>query len=243
MGDERDPDVAPTLPDGLNDEECGEWLAQQVIKYKWREDLGRFVLEDPDIFVEGDETFITEQHLIVVGHVLYGKDGNLQIRRVELKEVIPSGTDPDGNIIYKPIDGSNIELVDSQFEYTNTLPVKEKHFFDIITLRPIATFDSHLTPGLGLEIVNFGRFLRWGNFGIAPEVSFDVSDPLGGSLQNSRMGIGVHYHLLPPLVTTNFALGVGLSTPFNHFASLDHLVFTVDLSLFLTDDLTFWKND
>ena len=207
----------------------------QVISYEWEEKLGRFKLKDPDIFVSNNEEFQSNQHMKVIGHVFFGKDGQLQIRKVELQEVVPNGTDENGNPKFELVPNSTIALIDSQFEYTNNLPVKKKRLLDIITLRPIATFDTAVTPGLGIEFANLGRLIDYVNLGLNAKVSADLSDPLGGSLQQSRMSIGAHYQFIPPFVDTNFAVGASVGVP---FSDLTQPVFTVDLVLFLTQDLS-----
>ena len=129
-----------------------------------------------------------------------------------------------------------VTIADSKFEYTNT-PAEEEgwKWLDPITLRPVAVFDVvSLQPGAGLELVNLGRWIPYANIGIVPRVTLDATDVLGGSLQNSRLGIGAVYHFIPPLVNTNLALGVGVSTPFN---DLGTWMLYVDLTFYLTDDL------
>lgn len=210
----------------------------QVIAYEWEEDLGRFKLKDPDIFTPNNEEFTSNQRMKVVGHVFFGKDGQLQIRKVELQEVVPNGVDEEGNPRYVLVPNSKVELIDSQFEYTNNLPVRKKSLFDVITLRPIATFDTAITPGLGMEFVNLGRLIDYANVGLNAKLSADLTDPLGGSLQRSRMSVGVHYQFIPPLIDTNFAVGASIGVPFN---DLTQPVFTIDVILFLTQDLNPWN--
>ena len=135
-------------------------------------------------------------------------------------------------------DGAKVMYPTRAIIFPETVPISEKEkqwrLLDPITLRPVAFIDTALTPGIGLEVVNLGRWVPWANVGIVPKVAFDLSDPLGGSLQNSRMGVGVVYHLVPPLVNTNFALGASISTPFN---DLGTMVFTLDATFYLTQDL------
>lgn len=212
----------------------------QVISYEWEEELGRFHLKDPDIFTPDNEEFLARQHMKVMGHVFFGKDGQLQIRKVELQEVVPNGVDEEGNPKYVLVPNSKIELIDSQFEYTNNLPVKKKRLLDIVTLRPIATFDTAITPGLGMEFLNLGRLIDYANVGLNAKLSADLTDPLGGSLQRSRMSVGVHYQFIPPLLDTNFAVGASVGVPFN---DLTQPMFTLDVILFLTQDLSPFNQD
>lgn len=219
-----------------NNEACPK-PEELVIGYAWQDDLGRFHLEDPDIFVEGNEIFVSQQYLQVVGHVFYGKDGQLQVKRIEVREVIPDGEGLDGKPKYRAVPDADITLVASNFEYSNNLPVRKKGLLDIITLRPFVSFDTALTPGLGLELVNLGRLIDYANIGLNTKLALDLSDPLGGSLQRSRIGVGTQYQLLPPFLDTNIALGVGLSMPFDHIGDIRHLTFTIDAIFYLTPDL------
>lgn len=212
-------------------------VQQLVIAYAWEDDLGRFHLVDPDIFIEDNERFTSTQYITVVGHVFYGKDGNLQVKKVEIQEVIPSGHDKSGKPVYKAVPGSNVELVDSKFEYVNTLPVRKRGLLDVITLRPFASFDTALTPGLGIEWVNLGRLIDYANFGFNTRLALDVSDVLGGSLQSSRIAAGIQYQLVPPFFDTNLAIGASVGMPFNHIADINHMVFTIDAIFYLTPDL------
>jgi hypothetical protein len=203
-----------------------------AIAYQWEDEKQRFKLKDPDIFKENDESFEYSQHFEIKGYVFTDKTGNIQVKKVELKEVSPVTRDGE-ETVYEEVDGSDITLVSSKFEYTNKIQ-NEKHLFDMVTLRPIATFDTAATPGLGIELVNLGRYLDYVNLGLYGKLAFDVSDPLGGSLQNSRIGLGLNYHIIPPMLDTNFAIGASMSTPFN---DIGQLVLSVDIILYLTDDL------
>jgi hypothetical protein len=207
---------------------------EMVIGYAWKDNLGRFHLVDPDIFIKNNEEFTSEQYLTVVGHVLYGKDGKLQVRRIEVKEVVPDGTDNDGNQLYKPVPGANVKLVDAKFSYVNNLPKKESGLLEVFTLRPFVSFDTAQAPGFGIEWLNLGKLIDYANVGVNTKVALDILDIAGGSLQRSRLSLGLNYHLLPPLLDTNLAIGVGVGTPFNHFGSLDHLILSVDAIFYLT---------
>lgn len=203
----------------------------EIVGYQWEDDKKRFKLKDPDIFEKGNEEFEYKQHFEITGYVFEDETGNIQVKKLELREVYP--VENEEEVEYKEIENSNISLVSSKFEYTNKVK-DEKHLLDIVTLRPIASFDTAVTPGLGLEVINLGRYFDYLNVGLYGKLAFDVSDPLGGSLQNSRIGVGINYHLIPPLLDTNFAIGASVSTPFN---DLGQYVLTVDLILYLTDDL------
>lgn len=214
--------------------EVGEVCGDKALAYTWQDNENRFKLTDPNIFEPNNETFTYKQYIKITGIVLSDESGNVQVKEVRAVEVVKfadkEGQDPE----FRPVKDGELVLIDSKFEYTNK-EEDDKSLLDVITLRPYASFDSAITPGFGLEVINLGRYIDYANFGIGPKVAFDVSDPLGGSLQNSRVGISLMYHLAPPLVPTNFAVGASVSTPFNN---LGQPVFTVDLILYLTDDLS-----
>lgn len=199
---------------------------QPVVDYFWQDNLKRFRLDDPNIFVQNNETFTYSQNIKVKGEVFKDKTGNVQVRRVAIEEVTLDG---------KPIEGAKVSLIESKFDYVNEkLEEKEKKLVDVFTFRPLATFDIALQPGIGFEVANLGRYIDYANVGVYGKVSADVSDPLKGSLQNSRLGIGLNYHFIPPFVKTNFAVGAAVNLPFN---KLDSPVLTVDAILYLTEDL------
>ena len=206
---------------------------KQSISYEWKDPSNRFKLVDPDIFVTNNEEFSASQHVRILGHVFYGKDGKLQIKKIELSEVIPDGVDGKGKIKYKNAETSTVKLVDSIFEYTNNLPTQEKKFANIFKIRAIASYDSQLTPGLGVELLNIGRFVNYANIGLNTKISADLSDPLKGSLNNSRVGVGINYQFIPPLIDTNLGLGIGISTPLNDFGG--KVLVTADLIYYLTN--------
>lgn len=199
---------------------------QPVVDYFWEDSLKRFRLDDPNIFVQNNETFSYSQSIKVKGEVFKDKTGNIQVRRVSIEEVTADG---------KQIQDTKVSLVESKFDYVNEkLEEKEKKLSDIFTFRPLATFDMALQPGIGFEVANLGRYIDYANIGVYGKVSADVTDPLKGSLQNSRLGIGLDYHFIPPFLKTNFAVGAAVNLPFN---KLDSPVLTVDAILYLTEDL------
>jgi hypothetical protein len=212
-----------------------------VIKYQWIDDTGRFKLIDPDIFKSKNEDFSYNQYVSVTGHVLYGKDGRLQIRKVKLHEVLPDGVNPDGTPKFKDIPGGNIEIVDSSFEYAD-LNAKDRSIFDIIKPRLIASLDTELKiksphteirPGVGVEFLNLGRYIDHANVGINMKLTPNLDNIMGGSLLNTRIGLGVNYTFLPPILDTNFGLGFSISTPSNKLLNEWHA--TVDAIFYLTN--------
>jgi hypothetical protein len=196
------------------------------VDYHWQDNLERFKLDDPNVFVENNEHFEYKLKLSVKGEVFTDKNGNIQTRKIEFQEVYGSEN--------QPVDDSHIEIVSNDFKYTNDDKKRQKVWSDIFTLRPIGTFDIALMPGIGLEILNLGKLVDYSNIGLYTKLSADLSDPLSGSLQNSRMGIGIDYHIAPPWLKSNFAVGASLNLPFNQ---LNNPVLTIDAILYLTEDL------
>lgn len=189
------------------------------ISYEWRDPSNRFHLLDPDIFIENNEVFTSSQHIIIKGHVFQGKDGRLQTRRIDIQEVIPEGVNEDGSPRYRVLDDVDIAVVDASFEYVDLKEEHKKKLLDVLTFRGLVTFDSDLSPGLGLELVNLGRYVQWANVGLNLGISFDVLDIPGGSLSDSKVTAGAHYHLIPPLLDTNIALGLSIGLPFSNLTS------------------------
>jgi hypothetical protein len=210
-----------------------EVLESVKIGYSWADKFKRFHLQDPNIWDEGDETFKAQQHLRVRGYVLQGKDGKLQTRHVDVEEIYQKGLDENGKPIFDRVPGSSFELVDADFSYVDP-KIQEKTFLDIFALRPYASFDTAISPGLGIEFIQFGRWIDWANVGLGAELSADLSDPLGSSLQNSRVGLSAQYHFIPPFLGTNMALGAGVSVPFR---DLSVPVLTIDAMFYLTDPI------
>lgn len=203
-----------------------EVCSNRILSYTWKDKYDRFELKDPDIGESGDESFFQSQYIKISGVVLQDKTGDIQVKRVVATEVFKEGDK------FRDIGGAKLSLVSSKFEYVNE---KEgKSLIDIVGLRPFALFDLSAKPGIGLEVLNFGRYSNYLNFGLYGKLALDVSDPVMGSLQNSTVGLGVSYHLLPPLVPTNFAIGASLNTPFNNFGQP---IVTLDLILYLTEDI------
>lgn len=203
------------------------------IAYSWEDKYKRFHLQDPDIWVQDDEQFTYQQHLRVRGYVFQGKNGKLQTRHVNIEEIYKKGLDENGKPIFARVPDSSFELIDANFSYVDP-KVNKKGFRDIFALRPYASFDTALSPGLGLEFIQLGRWLDWTNVGIGAELSADLSDPLGASLQHSRIGLSAMYHFIPPLLGTNLALGAGLSVA---FMDLTVPIFTIDAMFYLSDPI------
>lgn len=204
------------------------------ISYEWSDKSKRFHLFDPNIFKQNDETFAYNQSFSIRGLVFSDETGNIQIKNIEIIEVVPVSND-DGTIKYVEVTDSSVTLIDSQFDYTNNLQtVEEWRWYDPVSLRLLASIDTQLYPGVGVEIFNIGRLLPYMNIGVAPKLSLNLSDPLNGSLQKSTLGVGIVYNLIPPLIDTNLGIGVSLNTPFDN---LGKMILTLDATFYLTQDL------
>jgi len=213
----------------------------QIISYKWTDTYNRFHLIDPDIFVQDNEEFSYNQYVSIKGYVLFGKDGKLQIRRVELHEVIPNGRDASGNMIFKDVPGSKMELVDSTFEYAD-LNSNERSLWDVVHPRLIASIGAQASvlppkiearPGVGVEVINLGRYIDYANLGLNLKVIPDFDNVLGGSILNTKIGAGLNYTIAPPIIDTNFGIGAGVATPSNNL--LNEWYFTVDAIFYITN--------
>lgn len=221
---------------------CTEGVCPSIektkISYQWIDDKNRFMLEDPNIWIPDDEVFTSEQFFKITGYVFEAKDGQLQTKNVQLLEVVQEGEN------WVPVSGSKVTLLDSTFQYTNRLVENSApSLLDIITLRPYVSYDTALSPGVGFEIINLGRYFPYANLGIGPKASADVTNVLQGSLLQSRLGIDLIYHLAPPLLDTNLGIGVGVSSPVLTNTLLDagtlgNLRFTLSMHFYLTDDLS-----
>jgi hypothetical protein len=206
--------------------DCGSNPEKPVIKYSWKDRLNRFSLNDDNIFVDGNEQFNYKLKFSIKGEIFSDKNGIIKTRKVSLKEVAG-----DDNSL---VPDSNVEIISNDFIYVDDKQPREKKVLDVFTLRPIATFDIALMPGLGFEILNTGKLVDFANIGLYTKLAADITNPFNGSLQNSRLGIGVNYHVIPPLLKTNFAIGAAINLPFN---KLDSPVLTIDAILYLTEDL------
>jgi hypothetical protein len=210
---------------------------KNVISYTWQDLNNRFKLIDKNIESLGDEVFTYRQHFKITGMILSDPSGAIQINKVSIREVIPESN--GDKTVYKDVEGGHATLVESDFEYV-LLDDKPKSFDWLapITLRPVVGMNfPYFTPFLGIELVNLGRWVPYGNIGIVPSVAIDVSGlPTGNwqTLQNSRIGIGAVYQLVPPLVNTNIGIGATLSTPMNNLSSP---MLSIDLVVYLSDDL------
>lgn len=212
---------APTQP--------GQVCEGKVISYFWKTSDGRFSLKDPDIAKKNDETFEYNQKFQITGYVFADPTGKLQIRKVELAEV-EQHAGPDGRLVTTKIPNTNPTIVDSRFEYTNKIELSKK-WTDVFHPRVLALFDTALHPGIGIEVLNLGHYWDWVNLGLYAKVGLDVSNQFS-NIQKSTMGIGVAYHLMPPLFDSNVAIGASVNLPFD---DLRKPVFTADFIFYLNN--------
>ncbi len=203
------------------------------IAYSWEDNLSRFRLTDPNIWIKNNENFKSSQMFKLKGEIFSDKVGSFSVRKVFLEEIYDSDPKKDGLQIAK-VPNSQVEIIQNDFEYVSDLEKKKKHILDIFTFRPLATFDTTLNPGLGFEFLNLGRFFDYNNLGLYSKLSAQFSDSLVDSVTNTRIGLGLNYHLVPPLLPTNFAIGTSVSFP---FANLNQPMLSVDVMLYLTEDL------
>jgi len=206
-----------------------ELCGGNTIGYTWKDNDDRFHLKDPDISSPGDEEFEYKQYVSLKGYVFADETGQIQIKKVEVKEVLPKEQE-DGSVVYMPVPGQNVSLVESKFEYINKVE-DTRNWYDIFGLRLMALYGTQLYPGVGVEVVNLGRWIDWANVGLYGKLAVNPFDGLQG-LQKSTVGVGVSYHLIPPLLNTNLALGVSVNTPFD---DLGHMILSVDAIFYLTN--------
>lgn len=180
-----------------------------VISYDWEDQLGRFKLQDPDIFTKDNELFESSQVFKIYGEVYEQQDGSLQTRRLVLREVYQQ---EDGS--YAPVPDGKANVIDSQFQYHNPPSIDtEWEWTDLFRMRGIAVGGVEIAPrggklalGLGLE------FFTWEGLGIGTFTNLDFENP-------ERMAQHISLQYNPTLWDTELNLGVYVSagTPFAKF--------------------------
>lgn len=203
------------------------------IKYTWSDNTARFKLIDPDIWTKNNEQFSSSQYFKLKGEIFADKTGGFKTRKIQLQELYDS--DPAPGLQLKPVPDSQLEILENDFSYVKEQQdKKQKSLLNIFTFKPLAGFDTSLLPSIGFEFANLGRYFDYANIGLYSKIATDLSAPLQGSIENSRIGIGLNYHIVPPLLPTNFAVGASLNFPFN---DLRNPLFTADIIFYLTEDL------
>lgn len=177
-----------------------------IVAYNWADPTGRFSLADPNTKTSGDESFKYSLKVRVTGFVLQDSTGAFQARQVVAQEVYTV----DG----KEVVGPALPLESNIYEYAPKL--KESSIFDIWHPRLYVALDTKLTPNVGVELLNGGRYWDYVNVGLGAFVATDVAN-LPSSVLGSRLGISLQYTFIPPLLSSNIAVGLGISTPFNSF--------------------------
>lgn len=198
------------------------------ISYSWKDKLGRFQLKDPNIFEDGNESFSYLITLSYDGVVFSDKDGGIQIRKLDIYEVVPKSI--SGKTVYEKL-GKKLKVVDGKFEF-----IKEdsdlKSIFDIFNPRVFAFYDTQLNPGVGIELLNFGNYFDFINFGINANAGFNLSKNFT-KINESTLGLGVSYTFIKPFLDTNIGIGVSLNTPYNNFAN--RLILTGQILFYLSN--------
>lgn len=192
-----------------DDEGCKGIEDRCVISYDWKDQLGRFKLQDPDIFTKDNELFESSQVFKIYGEVYEQSDGSLQTRRLVLREVYRQ---EDGS--YAPVPDGKANVVDSQFEYHNPPTIHtEWEWTNLFRLRGIALGGVEIVPDGGKLILGLGlEFMTWEGIGLGTFTSLDFKNP-------ERMAQHVSLQYNPTLFDTELNLGVYVSagTPFAKF--------------------------
>jgi len=181
-----------------------------TISYNWQDTLSRFKLSDPNIWESGDEVFESEQIFKIYGEVYQQKDGQLQTRRLVLREVIQK---PDGT--YEAIPNAKAELVDSKFDYFNP-PRLELGDSDHKLFNPrvmalgsfgVIPSDIDVTLGLGIELLTFH------GIGLGTYTLLDFNEP-----GNIAQHVSLSYNPTFRGTELNFGAFISLSPPFANFS-------------------------
>lgn len=203
-----------------------------VISYSWSDQYGRFKLIDKDIWTPNNEELQVKQYFGVKGEIFADKSGKFRVRKIKIEELYDSGK--EGETKLTPVPDSNIEIINNQFIYVTEDAKKSKTLADLLTLRPLAIADSGLGIGAGVELINVGKLIDYANIGFYGKLSTNLGTDLLSTVADAKMGIGINYHLIPPLFPANFAVGASINLPFSNLAAP---IVTLDLMLYLTEDL------
>lgn len=188
---------------------CESVASKCVISYNWEDQLGRFKLQDPNIFEKGNETFESNQLFKVYGEIYEQRDGSLETRRLVLREVYK---DKNGKFVDIPDAKANI--VDSKFEYHNPPSINiVSSWTDLFSLRAIATGSVAVIPGMGLLRLGLGtEFFQYKGFGINTCSAIDFHD-----IKNWEHRLGIVYSPKVFGQDINFGLGLSAGTPYYKF--------------------------
>jgi len=177
-----------------------------VIQYAWIDPTNRFSLVDPDIKISGNEEFSYKLRLRVTGYVLQDETGSFRARQVVAQEIY----EQDGKII----EGPPVDIENNIYEYAPT--IRKKTIFDMWHPRAYVLLDNKLDPGVGVELINIGHYIDYVNIGIGTFIALDTQD-FPNNVPSSRLGVGLQYVFIPPLLSTNIGVGLGISSPFDAF--------------------------
>ncbi|QRO02059.1 hypothetical protein JRI60_25135 [Archangium violaceum] len=191
---------------------------QRAISYEFTDKEGRVHLEDPNIWVQGDEKLQLAQFFRVEGTVLQQTDGSLMTERVQLIEVAPEGTGK-----YRPL--TQARLVDADFTYANA--PREGAPPALVKWGPsfMATIGSSFRTASLLRFGGSARVVQVGPVGLAGGLSSDFQSLEGSggdafltytpSFRGRQLGLvlggGIHLPLggtqrVRPNVTLNFVI-------------------------------------
>lgn len=181
------------------------------LAYEWDSGDGRFVLNDPDIFVSKNEIFKANQSFRVTGEIYREKAGFLKTERLTLEEVVPDGTNSDGSPKYKTINSAKI--VDSKFNYSEPAPDAWVPKKGVAGVWGIVTGNFALNNGLNPRFVlgTGVEFIQWKGLGVGIQLLFDTN-------QWKESGFGIDLAYRPTIKGTRLNVGInlGLGTQFAH---------------------------
>ncbi|WP_164000067.1 hypothetical protein [Pyxidicoccus caerfyrddinensis] len=208
----------PSPPSGPGDTTPS---AKPVISYAFADKDGRIHLNDPDIWVQGDEDLEMKQLFRVKGTVVQQKDGSLMAERIQLMEVSADG---QGAEQYREL--AEAHLVDANFTYAN--PPQEGPPGDGWMKWGPGWMATMATSFRSEHLLRFGAsasVVRLGDVGLAGGLSsdFDSLEGSGGdafvtyspTVRGKQLGValggGVHLPLggtqrVRPNLTLNFVV-------------------------------------
>lgn len=186
-------------------DECSGIEDRCIISYDWEDHLKRFKLKDPNIFNSNDEIFESEQIFKIYGEIYKQKNGSLQTRRLVLREVYK---DKDGK--YVPVPDAKAEIVDSDFQYSDSPTIEEWQWKDLFRLRLLSVGSITMFPDNGLLRIGLGlEFFSWNGVGVNTHVALDFND-----INNLEARIGASYNPTIFGRELNLAIGMSAGTPF-----------------------------
>jgi hypothetical protein len=205
-------DTDPRLPtDSRPDKEFTTPInpATTKLAYEWSSGDGRFELDDPDVFVAGNETFKLHQEFKITGQIYQQKTGFLQTEQLTLQEVVVDGKNKDGTPNYKVVNTGNV--VSSEFKYTVQSPDTWVPHKNVFRLTGVVSgnlgfnngLHAHFLLGTGLEV------LAWRGLGLGVQVYYDAN-----AWKESGFGLDLSYRPTIKGNQLNVGFTLGLATQF-----------------------------